>query len=422
LLPPPLTAPITRTRSQAPDRWLDRGLDVDLLTEPVERPVVRYLHKYDDHYDRIVPDFELQYRTAEQQYLYQGDFSLLVREYTDKGAIVQDAVTGIFGFVPEDEFLGDVRPEVGSVVPGARCTYMDQTRFESSAVDVMRSQTGVVWEWDRRTGEGYILPTEGQDAWQMRRVLRRDILWHGSRQLYAGQWVMFETARAHEVPIEPNDEPEAAFALQVKGPEVRFSFKASYPHVAPSSRTFEEQPDVVSGPTLEPSRQLLGSAAEPGALAEATRAELPFRMPAESGLKQPLALSQAHPALQRFAELAPAVAKAESPPWLWEAPMLDYLEDYQWENDPIVPYQFRGPREMKKWRQISTHEHAVAIGKYWDEPRALRAENAWRKMMPPSQKQAWQDSVAARDKRFRAQIRRQRLLKIRAAKATKERY
>jgi len=35
-------------------------------------------------------------------HLPSGDFSLLIKEITDEGAIVQDVTTGVYGFVPEE--------------------------------------------------------------------------------------------------------------------------------------------------------------------------------------------------------------------------------------------------------------------------------------------------------------------------------
>ena len=62
----------------------------------------RYLHKKDAYYNRIVPDWDLQIKTVEQQYLYQGEFALLIKELTDEGAVVQDVTTGVFGFLPQE--------------------------------------------------------------------------------------------------------------------------------------------------------------------------------------------------------------------------------------------------------------------------------------------------------------------------------
>jgi len=165
LLPAPPSAPLSRVPSSAHDRWPLRAPTVEILPEPVERPLARHLHKIDKHFDRIVPDWQLQFRTLEQQFLYDGEFSLFVREVTDQGVIAQDAVTGIFGFVPESEF-GQRSPAVGDLIEGARCTKYDNTVVASTCVETIRLQIGIVYEWDGLAGEGYIIPEEGQFAFR----------------------------------------------------------------------------------------------------------------------------------------------------------------------------------------------------------------------------------------------------------------
>ena len=58
--------------------------------DPVERPLDRYLMRHDGYYNRIVPDWNLQFKTAQQSQLYGDPFAVYVREATDEGCIVQD--------------------------------------------------------------------------------------------------------------------------------------------------------------------------------------------------------------------------------------------------------------------------------------------------------------------------------------------
>jgi cold shock CspA family protein len=386
----------------------------------VERPISRYLHKYDDHYKRIAPDYALQYKTLEQQYLYEGDFSLLVREVTKKGAVVQDSVTGAFGFVPKKEF-GGIEPEVGSVVPGAKCTSYDVSTMSSPDVDILRTQNGIVFEWDRAKGEGYIMPTEGQEARKMLRVFRRDINWHGSRQLCAGQFVQFETARNFEVPIEPNDEPESSFALRVSSPEVIFSFKDSKTLYLRGSQSIDEQPNVLANVERDVTGYLSAGAGEDDAALAKPKGG--YVLPAESGRPPTRPLSRAHPALQKFAEVAPAIAKAESPSYLWEAPMMDYLEDFDSDGAPIIPVQYEKPLPKQKFTKILASEEVVRRGDYLKERDYLRGKFENMKLRPfkgafggdeYGRTQAERMSIEADNKNLRRQLREEREQKLRA--------
>mmetsp|Transcript_102701 Transcript_102701/g.260887 ORF Transcript_102701/g.260887 Transcript_102701/m.260887 type:complete len:591 (-) Transcript_102701:83-1855(-) len=256
LLPPTPSSALARAPSTSLDRLpsLERG--VTILPEPVERPLSRYLHKYDNHFGRIVPDWERQYRTLEQQYLYGGDFSMYVRELTTEGCVVQDSVTGLLGFVPNYKF-DVIKPTVGLLVHGAQCLSYDDTVIQSTSISLLRLQTGIVYEWDAERGEGYVMPTEEQEAVFMYRVLRRDVDWHGSRRLSVGQFVQFETALPGEVPIEANDDPRAPFALRVRSPEVVFTFEHAYFDLPPGAgklgRVLQYDPDgdEVTGLTRE---------------------------------------------------------------------------------------------------------------------------------------------------------------------------
>lgn len=434
LLPVPPSAPLSRSPSTALDRWPQPASPVgpatgpvSMLPEPVERPVAAYLHKFDNYYNRIVPNWQLQYKTAEQQFLYEGDFTVIVRELTEEGCIVQDSVAGILGFVPFSEF-GDQMPSVGEMVKGARCTSMDNTIYESPDVTTFRMQTGIVFEWDDALGEGYIIPTEDQEARNMLRVLRRDIQWRDSRRLIVGQFVQFETALPDEVPIDANDDPRAPFALRVRCPEVMFSFQESYVEdawVGPKGRFAEvKRPVSPVSPTpalaeeaattmlkdREPSEQLAYTMQEEaGPLFN--QPQVRHVMPVESGRPGP-DFRASHPVLQRFKQEDAVLASAASPVWLWEAPM-KYEEEEDW--DPIVPLQLKRMPAPKPRIRIFTHEVAVKRGDYWREPAFRAGLRDFDKTRPPDRATQETMSLAAKAKRERATKRDIRRQKIRAA-------
>jgi len=408
-LPPPPSAGLSRAPSVAPDRWPLTAPGVSILPEPVERPLPAYLHKRDPHYNRVVPDWFLQYRTAEQQYLVEGDFAVFVREITEEGLIVQDSVTGIIGFLPQAEPTSPL-PEIGSLIPSAKCTHFDTTVVMSPDVRCLRLQTGIVYEWNEQVGEGYIIPTEGQDSWRMLRVLRRDVQWHDSRRLFVGQFVQFETALPDEVPIDANDEPLAPFALRVRSPEVLFELRRAERHLRRAERH------------QEPPAEAAGSDGTDGsALAVAADSGLGPLPPASGrpGLP-PRTLATRHPVLQRFAAAAPTSASAESPMWLWEAPMKAGDRGAYGKRAPIVPLQLQRPRLSRPPTRILTHEVAAAKGELWREPAQRQAREAWERQKPPGrreiQEMAWEEA----SQRDRAHRRERRRWKLRAASLQRE--
>jgi len=366
VLPPPASAPLARSPSTSPDRWPQMAPTVSILSEPVERPLERYLYKHDDHFKRSVPDWELQYRTAEQQFLYKGEFSLFVREITDDGALVQDAVTGVAGFVPRSHF-GDQEPALGALIHGARCIHMDVSVTASENIEALRGQTGIVFEWDDDRGEGYIMPTERQGAEKMYRVFRRDILWHDVYRLYIGQFVQFETVLPHEVPIEPNDEPNSPFALRVSSPEVLFSLLESYEE--------ERQPRDDDGPDST----ALTAPMKPG----------PIAFPALSGRPERPA-AQSHPVLERWMTESPA-GTAESPAWLWQPPV-EYLADDEDEFAPIIPLQLKALRAPPPDIRIMAHEVALQRGDTWQEASKRQSIKDREKAKPPGRRKQEQMS------------------------------
>lgn len=395
LLPPPQSAPFARAPSVAHDRWPLAAPAVSVLPEPVERPLDRYLYKRDGHYNRIVPDWTLQYRTVEQQYLYEGDFAVFVREITDEGAVVQDAVTGIVGFAPH-EHSGKCELVIGSLLLGARCTKIDTTVVMSPDVTALRMQTGIVFEWDEIAGEGYIIPTEGQDAWRMLRVMRRDIQWHDSRRLFVGQFVQFETALNDEVLIEANDEPLAPFALRVRSPEVHFSLHESYESrqgPATSSSSYQRK-----APRAERSLAVARFEGRP--------------LPAESG-RPVLGESRAHPVLQRWLESYPA-RNAESPAWLWE-PAMEYMDDEDEDLAPIIPLQLKKMKRPEPVVRIMTHEVAADLGDLWKEPAQREGSKVWATQKPPGRRLQETMTVKQQAERLREIQRERRRWKMRAA-------
>eukprot|EP00931_Biecheleriopsis_adriatica_P060722 TRINITY_DN36479_c0_g1_i1.p1 TRINITY_DN36479_c0_g1~~TRINITY_DN36479_c0_g1_i1.p1 ORF type:complete len:511 (+),score=106.34 TRINITY_DN36479_c0_g1_i1:44-1534(+) len=397
LLPAPLSRPLARAPSTSSDRWHQAQSSVSILTEPVERPLSRYLYKKDSFYNRIVPDWDLQFKTMQQQFFYEGDFSLFVKELTDDGAVVQDITTGAFGWVPKAEFgtCRDLLP--GDTIHGARCTFLDNTVIESPDPEILRMQTGIVYEWDEANGEGYIIPSEGQDAWNMIRVLRRDIRWHDSRRLFPGQFVQFDTALPDEVPIEANDDPSSPFALKVRGLEVRFSLASAYDLIPEGGQADElllegaaPLPDEESSPPQLESGEEDSVALQATSESEAVDTSMEVHLekrdafpvsPARPELKRQ---KKAHPLLQRFAAEAPAVAEAESPSWLWE-PQLDYLKEERY--DPIIPIQIQKPKLKPKRIRILTHEEAVKRGDTWQEAKQRQGARDFQKLMPPGRAQ-----------------------------------
>lgn len=388
LLPVPLSKTIARAPSATADRFPLSTSPLSILAEPVERPLDRYLYKRDKHYDRIVPHWELQHKTMEQHKLYEGDFSLFIKELTDEGAIVQDITTGAFGYVPEADFgtLGaDMVP--GDIVHGAKCTYMDTTVIESPDPTMLRLQTGIVYEWDEANGDGYILPSEGQDAFRMIRALRRDIRWHDSRRLFPGQFVQFETALPNEVDVPDNNDAQAPVALRVRGLEVRFSLQAGHELIEEGTRT-SVKPAMLENRRDLPARVQVqeANARLPVDLAmPEPRDHLPEEasylarcdsFPASAGhiIPQRQSNQRMHPVLQRFAQETPEVAEAESPSWLWE-PQLHYLKEERY--NPILPLKLREHRQRTVTERIMTHEVAIERGDAGQEP----ASNEWHREM-----------------------------------------
>ncbi|CAE7523760.1 unnamed protein product [Symbiodinium pilosum] len=358
----------------------------------------RYLYKQDGYYNRIVPDWNLQIKTLEQQYLYEGDFSLLIKELTDEGSIVQDITTGVFGFLPQAH-LGSIGADLlpGDVVNGAKCIYLDNTIIQSPDPTVLRLQTGVVFEWDEATGEGYIIPSEEQDAFNMIRVLRRDIRWHDSRRLFPGQFVQFETALPHEVPVKSEEDPQAPLALRVRGLEVRFSLEDAY-ELIPEGAADPLILEAAKAPYRLPEEAVGAADAEaeaasqdvPKEAAGITAAEaLPVHAtrdayPVSPGRPELSAKKKVHPLLQRFAEEEPILAEAESPSWMWQ-PHLEYLKEERY--DPIMPIQLRKMPAKPKRIRILTHEVALERGDMWQEGAQRRGSKLWNRQKPPGRRQ-----------------------------------
>eukprot|EP00933_Yihiella_yeosuensis_P044189 TRINITY_DN39283_c0_g1_i1.p1 TRINITY_DN39283_c0_g1~~TRINITY_DN39283_c0_g1_i1.p1 ORF type:complete len:495 (-),score=87.95 TRINITY_DN39283_c0_g1_i1:93-1577(-) len=408
LQPAPLSRGIARAPSMAPDRWPNLAPKVAILPQPVERPLERYLYKRDPHFGLIVPDWRLQYRTIEQQFLYKGDFSVFVKEITDDGAVVQDIVTGTFGFVPK-EMYGSKADQLmlGATVHGARAKHLDNSIIESEHVELLRMQTGVVHEWDEALGEGYILPTEGQNTFDMLRVFRRDIDWHDSRILFPGQFVQFETVLPEEVPIEANDDPNSRFALRVRPPEVIFSFDEAYDVIrpgAPRQFGFQEEklaylkqavakePRIGDGDEHEVDDDSASENIHGSQDSEAITKSVSF--PVQSGRPEHLEMrlpgyqqesswehrKKSHPVLQRFAEQQPAVAEAESPSWMWQ-PHLEYLKSEHY--NPIVPLQREALPELRpKFNRVLVSEVAYEKGDTWQEPAWILAKRQRRDFNP----------------------------------------
>jgi len=386
------------------DRWPLSASTVSIMPELVERPLDKYLHKYDETFQRVIPDFMLQYKTAEQQFLYEGDFSLFVHEITDLGALVQDAVTGVAGFLPE-RFWGGFEPQVGELYEGARCVRMENTITNSYDIRTLRLQTGIVWEWDDEKGEGYILPSEDQGAWKMVRVFRRDIAWHDCYKLFVGQFVQFETVFPEEVPsVDPNDEKYAFFALNVRSPDVLFSLEglpASGQMLTHSTREKEL--------TIQPRQWMREKPIEP----DAGRPALP-QVPALRAPQKKGGLA-AHPALARFADTSLA-GRAESPAWMWQEKMESDMEEF---DDPIIPFQTIKPMKYVETVRILSHEVATEQGDRWKEPAFFKREADMKKIRPPGR--ALQEKMSMRNARERQEERRleRRRLKLRAASVTR---
>lgn len=391
LAPAPLSKPLARAPSVALDRLDQRGPLVSFLPEPVERPLKRYLHKFDHHFQRIVPDWDKQYKTVEQQFLYGGDFSIFVREVTAEGAIVQDSVTGLMGFVDKENAESYRIPlRVGMLIHGARCTFMDNTVIMSADTRVVRDQTGIVWEWDDASGHGYIMPTEEQAAYHMLRVLRRDVVWHGAHSLTPGQFVTFQTAVPGEVPIDQNDEPNAPFALRVQSPELTFSLEHVYDFQDPKRW---EQKGITDKKRLEYMKKDLGSDRAAKELFSQRGA-----MPAMSGRQEKA--SPSHPLLQKFAESK--LSYMESPSWLWE-PALEWKGDDT--EHPIIPVQLEPVQELPYYyredgnrKRILAHEVGLAMGGDLHEQQARQAYRDRVSITPPGRGEAERRAIAIKKK------------------------
>ncbi|CAE7776084.1 unnamed protein product [Symbiodinium sp. CCMP2592] len=451
LLPPPRSKQLARTPSTSSDRW-QQSSSISLLQEPVERPLSRYLHKEDSYYNRVVPDWDLQFKTLEQQYLYEGDFSLLIKEVTEEGAVVQDVTTGVFGFLPEANF-GSVGTDLlpGDVVNGAKCIYLDNSIIQSPDPSVLRLQTGVVFEWDEAAGEGYIVPSEEQDAFNMIRTLRRDIRWHDSRRLFPGQFVQFETALPHEVPVISEENPRAPLALRVRGLEVRFSLEDAYELIPegaaakPRCSSKQLKLEGAAEPVLEADKAPyklpeISEADDDGdgrsltdlrfgdgkdvSQAQATdivakKEMAPQRdaFPVSPARPELAAKKKVHPLLQRFAEEEPLLAEAESPSWMWQ-PHLEYLKEERY--DPIVPIQLRKMPVKPKRIRILSHEVALERGDTWQEAAQRRGLKLWDKQKPPGRKQQEYLSQKLHLEQTRAKAERIRRRKLKLAAFEKQ--
>lgn len=393
----PVSQNLARTPSTSSGRW-QSNQKVSMLQEPVERPLSRYLHKRDGYYNRIVPDWNLQIKTLEQQYLYQGDFALLIKEVTDEGAIVQDVTTGVYGFIPEEN-LGNLELLPGDTVQGGRCTYVDTTVIQSPDPTMLRMQSGIVFEWDEENGEGFIIPSEDQDAFRMIRVLRRDIKWHDSRRLFPGQFVQFDTALPREVPVTSPLDPEAPLALRVRGLEIRFSLEEAYEMIpqgsreamlleAPPQAALAEASEVDGADEADVEPVPDGASLVPTSALEVQAPRSAY--PVVPGRPELQTKKKVHPLLQRFAKQAPEVAEAESPSWMWE-PQLEYLKEEVYA--PIVPVQLRQMPAKVKRKRILVHEVAHERGDTWQEAAHRKYLKLWDKMKPPGRKETEKISV-----------------------------
>jgi len=399
-----------------------------MLQEPVERPLSRYLHKKDDYYNRIVPDWDLQLKTVEQQYHYQGDFSLLIKEITDEGAIVQDVTTGVYGFVPE-EHLGDMELIPGDTVQGGRCNYVDTTVIQSPDPKMLRMQSGIVFEWDEENGEGFIIPSEDQDAFRMIRVLRRDIRWHDSRRLFPGQFVQFDTAFPEEVPVSSDLDPAAPVALRVRGLEIRFSLEEAYEMIPEGSREPQlleatapkqledgspgNEDEEVEEPKLAP--DLATDLVPAAASLAATPSRAVPAFPVTPGRPELQRQKKVHPLLQSFAKEEPQLAEAESPSWLWQ-PQLDYLKEERY--DPIVPVQLRQMPVRQKRKRILVHEVAHERGDTWQEPAQRKFNKLWDKMKPPGRREA--ERISIRYNTFKKNVMQEEIRRLKWQKSTEQ--
>ncbi|CAK9040033.1 Pentatricopeptide repeat-containing protein [Durusdinium trenchii] len=329
-------------------------------------------------------------KTLEQQYHYQGDFALFVMEVTDEGAIVQDVTTGVFGFLPQEQ-LGPYDSLVpGDTVQGARCTFMDTTVIQSPDPRVLRMQTGMVYEWDEENGEGFIIPSEEQDAFRMIRVYRRDISWHDSRRLFPGQFLQFETALPEEVPWSSELDPRSPVALRVRGLEILFSLKEAYELIPEGSREPLLLEESKQAPQLEaPSEDVEKEAESLDALAvmEEARSLAPSpdrtAFPVTPERPELAVQKKVHPLLQRFASDAPQLAQAESPSWLWQ-PQLDYFKEENYA--PIMPVQLGQVPVRPKRKRILVHEVAHERGDTWQEAAQRKGVKLYNKMKPPGRR------------------------------------
>jgi hypothetical protein len=367
---------------------------------------------------------------VEQQYLYKGDFTVFVRELTNEGCIVQDSVTGVLGFVPREHYFNQA-PFPGAIIQGAMCTAFDINGVVISPdATMLRMQIGIVYEWDEALGEGYIIPEEKQGHRNMLRVLRRDVKWHGMRRLMVGQYVTFETCLPGEVPIDANDDRKAPFALRVRSPEVHFSFKRSFNEppedAGPTGRYLslgeEKAPSVPYLDAPKEFREKVVDAEkvrdrdqwrEQHEAIELRRQRQQHVMPVESGRPVRVKERESHPVLLRWMEQPSPATRAESPAWLWEAPL--QYEDQE-ADAPIIPIQVRAERTRYLNHYISQHEVAMARGDTWQEPAARRFFRRMLKIKPkgtPSQQAVL--SIKVGMKRLRAKKREVRLMKLREA-------
>jgi len=260
----------------------------------------------------------------------------------------------------------------------------------------------------------------------MLRVLRRDIRWHDSRRLFPGQFVQFETVEHDEVPINPNDEREAPFALRVRSPEIRFSLVDSYDsheerHQQGGRYEVEgryqgygggyTRRQITDASESMPRNMNRGSMTKVADRPEAI--SLPFRMPVESG--RPEESSRRHPILARWTEGSTEMAsRAESPAWLWE-PALAYFKDESIEMAPIIPLQIRNRPKKKKNIQIMMHEYAVERGLSWQEPAFRAGREEAMKLQGPKRKVVEKISLRLWFERNRAKMKMRRQWQARIA-------
>eukprot|EP00913_Durusdinium_trenchii_P026740 g25083.t1 len=285
----------------------------------------------------------------------------------------------------------------------------------------------MVYEWDEENGEGFIIPSEEQDAFRMIRVYRRDISWHDSRRcwdgerpesavggawdglekarnrqgfpdwplhvplpavagtaslpwdfccsrgLFPGQFLQFETALPEEVPWSSELDPRSPVALRVRGLEILFSLKEAYELIPEGSREpllLEEQEGRELEGMMEEARSLAPSPDRTAFPVTPERPELAVQ-------------KKVHPLLQRFASDAPQLAQAESPSWLWQ-PQLDYFKEENYA--PIMPVQLGQVPVRPKRKRILVHEVAHERGDTWQEAAQRKGVKLYNKMKPPGRR------------------------------------